>query len=387
MSRENRMLILLFVGMAALFTFFRIRYPNLGGIDDKHPAMQTPSLRVACETKHLPAVEKVARRYELEFGVQVTLAGISADVVPEEEYDLVIRRTQPEQAQSGPLGGNQFLATIPPTDDKKESQTILRATVFSTTNAQKQGASRFARYLLARDKGLPLLLPNKSAAANADPWNENPQPTVLVQEAAFSFLQPELKHFEENEGVRLLLTTGDCAFLSRKAHAAKTVDAVISFGANCYLGVAHPRWRPMPIPSRQIVLATSRQTAPFLDEGASQPASLRLGGVRGIHEIILKQMPQHAWPQHLRQFLAAQSPAEYAKPQSLLRAVAQRKIDVGIILEQPNAQADSQIRLETLPNTAARLPILFWISQNSNYRQLLSRLCASMSRRQSAAGN
>ena len=382
------MLLLLFVGMAALFTFFRVRYPNLGGgANEEHPAMQTPTLQIACETKHLPAVEKVARRYELEFGVQVTLAGVSVDVVPEEEYDLVIRRSQPDPSQSRPLGENQFLATIPSVDGEKESQTILRATVFSTTNARKQGASRFARYLLARDKGLPLLAPDKSSNANADPWNENPQPTVLVEEAAFPFLQPELKHFEENEGVRLLLTTGDCDFLSRKARADKTVDAVISFGADCDLGVAAPRWRPMQIPSRQIVLATSRQSKPFLDKGATQPASLRLGGVRGIHNLLLKQTPQHAWPQRLRQLLVAQSTAEYAKPQSLLRAIAQRKIDVGIILEQPNQQANSQIRLETLPNAAARLPILFWISQSSNYRQLLSRLCASMSRQQPAADN
>ena len=387
MSRENRMLLLLFVGMAALFTFFRVRYPNIGvSANEEHPAMQTPALQVACETKHLPAVEKVARRYELEFGVQVTLAGIPVDVVREEEYDLVIRRSQPDPSQSGHLGENQFLATIPSADGGKESQTILRATVFSTTNAKKQGASRFARYLLARDKGLPLLAPDKSAA-NADPWNENPQPTVLVEEAAFPFLQPELKHFEENEGVRLLLTTGNCDFLSRKAHATKTVDAVISFGANCDLGVAAPRWRPMPIPSRQIVLATSRQSKPFLDEGAFQPVSLRLGSVRGIHKILLKQTPQHAWPQRFRQLLSAQSPAEYAKPQSLLRAIAQRKIDVGIILEQTNQQTNPQIRLETLPNAAARLPILFWISQNSNYRQLLSRLCASMSRQQLTADN
>ena len=382
MSRENRMLILLFVGMAALFTFFRIRYPNLGGgANEEHPAMRMPLLRVACEAKHLPAVEKVARRYELEFGVQVTLAGVSGDIVPEEECDLVIRRTQPEPAQSVPLGANQFLVTIPPANGEKEGQTILSATVFSTTNARKQGASRFARYLLARDKGLPLLLPNKSAA-NADPWNENPQPTVLVQKAAFPFLQPELKLFEENEGVRLLLTTGNCAFLSRKTHAAKTVDAMISFGANCDLGVANPRWRPMPIPARQIILATPRQSLPFLDEGISPPVSLRLGGVQGINEIILKQMPQHIWPQRLRQLLAAQPIAEYAKPQSLLRSIAQRKIDVGIILEQPNQQANPQIRIESLPNAAARLPILFWISQDSNYRQLLSRLSASMSRRQ-----
>lgn len=388
MSRENRMLLLLFVGMAALFTFFRIRYPNLGSsANEEHPAMQTPALRVACETKHLPAVEKVARRYELEFGVQVMLTGVSGAIASKKEYDLVIRKSQPEPAQNGPLGGNQFLVTIPPADGEKESQTILRATVFSTTNARKQGASRFARYLLARDKGLPFLLPNKSAAAKADPWNENPQPTVLVQKAAFPFLQPELKHFEENEGVRLLLTTGNCEFLSRKARADKTVDAVISFGANCDLGVAAPRWRPMPIPGRQIILATSRQSVPFLDKGASQHASLRLGGVQGIHALILKQMPQHAWPQRVRQLLASQPIAEYAKPQSLLRAVAQRKIDVGIILEQPNQQANPQIRLESLPNPAARLPILFWISQNSNYRQLLSRLCASMSRQQPAANN
>ncbi len=378
------MLLLLFVGMAALFTFFRIRYPNIGGVAGKHPAMQTPALRVACEAEHLPAVGKVARAYELEFGVRVMLAGVSG---AKKKYDLVIRGSQPDPAPSSSLGGNQFLVTLPSADSEKEVRTILRATVFSTTNAQKQGASRFARYLFARDKGLPLLVPNKSAVANADPWNENPQPTVLVWEAAFPFLQPELKLFEENEGVRLLLMTGDCEFLSRKAHADKTVDAVISFGANCDLGVAHPRWRPMPIPSRQIVLATSRQSGPFLDEGASPAASLRLGGIRGINELILQQMPHHAWPQRLRQLLISQSPAEYAKPQSLLRAVAQRKIDVGIALEWPNAPANSQIRLEALPNAAARLPLLFWISQNSNYRQLLSRLCASMSRQQPAADN
>ena len=201
---------------------------------------------------------------------------------------------------------------------------------------------------------------------------------MLVWEAAFPFLQPELKRFEESEGVRLLLTTGDCNFLSRKAKEDKTVDAVISLGADCGLGIADSRWQPMQIPSRRIVLATSRRRGPFLNEGASQASFLRLGGVRGIRELILKQMPQHAWPRRLRQLLAAQSLAEYAKPQSLLRAVAQRKIDLGIVVDWPRARENSQIRLEALPNAVARLPILFWISQSSNHRQLLSRLCASM---------
>lgn len=378
MSRENRMLLLLFVGMAALFTFFRIRYPNIGGVDSKHPAMQMPILRVACEAEHLPAVGKVARAYELEFGVRVMLASISGALVPKKEYDLVIRGSQLDPAERSSLGGNQFLVAIPPTDSEKEGRTALLATVFSVENARKRGASRFARYLLARDKGLPLVVPDEFAAANADPWTEEPQPAVFVWEAAFPFLQPELKRFEENEGVRLLLTTGDCNFLSRKAKEDKTVDAVISLGADCGLGIADSRWRPMQIPSRRIVLATSRRRSPFLNEGASQASFLRLGGVRGIHEIILKQMPQHAWPRRLRQLLSAQSLAEYAKPQSLLRAVEQRKIDLGIVVDWPQARENSQIRLEALPNAVARLPILFWISQSSNHRQLLSRLCASM---------
>lgn len=381
MSRENRMLLLLFVGMAALFTFFRVRYPNIGGVDGKHPAMQTPALRVACEAERLPAVGKVARAYELEFGVRVILDSVSDALVPKKEYDLVIRGNQP--APSGSLGGNQFLVTITSADGETEGQTALRATIFSTAVSRKQSACRFVRYLLARDKGLPLVVSDESAIANADPWIAEPQPAVLVGEAAFPFLRPELKRFEENEGVRLLLRTGDCDFLSRKANADKTADAVISLGTDCGLGVASPRWRPMPIPSRQIVLITLRQREPFLNASDS----IRLGGVRGINELILKQMPQHAWPRPLRQILASQSLAEYAKPQSLLRAVAQRKIDVGIAVEWPDARADSQIRLQALPHAAARLPVFFWISQNSNYRQLLSRLCASISRRQPDYGN
>lgn len=385
MSRENRMLLLLFVGMAALFTFFRIRYPNIGGVDGEHPAMQTPALRVACEAEHLPAVGKVARAYELEFGVRVMLVGVSGELAPQKEYDLVIRGSQP--AKGGSFGANQFLVKIPWADSEKESRTVLRATVFSVADARKRGASRFARYLLARDKGLPLVVPNAFAFANADPWTEEPRPSVLVWEAAFPFLRSELKRFEENEGVRLLLTTGDCGLLSQKANEDKTADAVISFGADCGFGVADPRWRLMPIPGRKIVLATSRRRGPFLDEGATQASSLRIGGVRGIHEVILKQTPQRAWPRRLRPLLAAQSLAEYAKPQSLLRAVAQRKIDLGIVAEWPEARENSQVRLEALPHAGARLPVFFWISPNSDYRQLLSRLRASMNRPQPTARN
>ncbi len=373
MSRENRILLLLFVGIAALFTYFRIRYPNLGGADAGQPALQAPVLQVDCEAALLPAVERVARAYELESGVRVILNGVSD---PKEMSDLVIRGGKDEPAAGGFSGVNQFL--VKTRSATGGDRVALQATVFSIADAQRLGACRFARYLIARDRGLPIVVPDKAAIAEADSWTEAPQPAVAIWQTAFPFLKSELERFKANEGVRLRLLLGDCGFVAQRAGESKTIDAVISLGDDCGLGSGGSDWHPLRIPERPIVLITSRERKPLFAADRVEAASLRLGGVKGMQASILERADSSALPPGLAKLLIEQTVAEYDGPQSLWRGVARHEVDGGIAAAWPEAQADSRIRIEPLRDESARLPVIFWISSQSNHRQLLTRLAASM---------
>ncbi|MCS1409439.1 MAG: hypothetical protein M2R45_02620 [Verrucomicrobia subdivision 3 bacterium] len=382
MSRENRMLILFFVGMVALSTYFRIQYPNIGAVDDDRPVQRAPFLRVACADGRMAAVEKVVRAYELEFGVRVRLDRLSEVSGPVVGYDLMIRGDRPTPA--GEAGGVNFFTLGAERDDEIGSgRVVLTAVGFSVTASRRHGAARLARYLTARDKGAPIIAPDAAAQLVADPWIEKPEPIVLVWEAVFPFLQSALRRFEANEGVRLRLMVGDCAFVSRKVEGAGMIDAVVSLGDNCGMGGVVSGWDTKRVSERRLVMLTrqEQEREPFIGGDSREGQKpLNLGIVDGTDGLIMKRLWQSSLPASLLERWREQTVREYARPHDLLHGLARYELDVGIAVEWPAAREDARIKLEPIPGESVTLPIVLSVSERSNHRRLLFRLGASMDR-------
>jgi molybdenum ABC transporter molybdate-binding protein len=110
---------------------------------------------------------------------------------------------------------------LPPLDRKtaKVSVAVLECCT------QPTAALRFARYLAAHDKGLPVFARNGYRTVEGDPWAEKPE-LVLY---AGAMLQPAIKEtltaFEEREGVRVTCVYNGCGILVDQMKAGQRPDA------------------------------------------------------------------------------------------------------------------------------------------------------------------
>jgi molybdenum ABC transporter molybdate-binding protein len=90
---------------------------------------------------------------------------------------------------------------------------------------QPTAALRFARYLAARDKGLPEFARNGYRTMDGDPWAETPELVVY----AGAMLQPAIKEtltaFEEREGVQIQSVYNGCGILVGQMKTGQRPDA------------------------------------------------------------------------------------------------------------------------------------------------------------------
>src|SRR5262249_40682953 len=77
------------------------------------------------------------------------------------------------------------------------SVAVLRST------ARPTAALHFARYLTARDRGLPGMERGGFTVVDGDPWAEEPQLTLYSGAMLRPAIQETLAAFEEREGVRV----------------------------------------------------------------------------------------------------------------------------------------------------------------------------------------
>jgi ABC-type molybdate transport system substrate-binding protein len=130
------------------------------------------------------------------------------------------------------------------------SVAVLRGTEHPTS------ALRFARYLAARDAGLPHFTEHGYAAVEGDAWEETP---VLRLDAG-AMLRPAIEEtinaFEEREGVTVLTNYNGCGILVAGMRAGKhhPPDAYFACDQEFMDQVADLFGPPTPVSSNQLVI-------------------------------------------------------------------------------------------------------------------------------------
>ncbi|MEN1680658.1 MAG: molybdate ABC transporter substrate-binding protein [Planctomycetota bacterium] len=95
-----------------------------------------------------------------------------------------------------------------------ESQPVKVAVGVLASAEEPAAALRFARYLAAADRGLPVLESAGFDAVEGDPWFEKPEVSVFAGAVNRQALQPVLDRFAEREGVAINTVYNGCGILN-----------------------------------------------------------------------------------------------------------------------------------------------------------------------------
>jgi len=84
---------------------------------------------------------------------------------------------------------------------------------------QPAAALRFARFLAARDRGLPEFEKNGFEVADGDPWEEKPEVVLYAGAMLRPAVEQTVKDFESREGVRVVTVYNGCGILVSQMRA------------------------------------------------------------------------------------------------------------------------------------------------------------------------
>jgi molybdate transport system substrate-binding protein len=93
------------------------------------------------------------------------------------------------------------------------------------TSKEPTAALRFARYLAARDRGLPELARNGFEVVDGDPWALEPELHLLAGAMLRPAIEETLTAFEQREGVRVQRVYNGCGILVAQMRAGDRPDA------------------------------------------------------------------------------------------------------------------------------------------------------------------
>ena len=371
MSRENRMLVMYVAGIVILFTYFRYQYPNIGGGENLRQNPQAPLIRVLSETGLLPEVEKVSRSYELEFGVRVHLDSSERSVETSSDYDMWVASGDGSFPEQTDVVHSFF---IPPWHSTARDQvdTPWRIGIRSVSEMRRVGAAKFARYLMASDRGLSIVSPDLKLNQSADPWDSEPAPTLIVWEGVFPFIQSAVKKFEQLEGASLRLIVGDCSLVDAKLRNNKEADGALILGGVCSDREVVEGWDALSLGTRSIVMLSSRQNPSLGIEGQwDTNRNVSIGSLEGLYPPLLEVINEGQVAPTLRDLLTTDSPSNYRRFRDLVGGVVNRPELIGLSIDWPLMELAEGIT--AAPVGKAEISLDLWVSEDSKYKHVLSR--------------
>ena len=365
MSRENRMLVMFVVGMVVLFTVFRIQFPNLGRVDELRPAERTPLLRVRGEPELLERLEKASRSYELEFGVRILLGGGDMQSPEVTGAHLWVGWAGAVDPRSEPLVHRFSVPKKMQSPGPEDFPTIVIGIIESDLTYQ-QGAARFARYLLAEDRGFPLIHPEGSAGGRLDAWQAEPEPSLVVPDRLYPIFRDSLEAFEALEGIRFRLVVGNCALVAWKMGEQERVDGLLVDPTSCPLPAIGKGWRIQErLPLRLSLLSS------MLESEETKPAELVL--VRGTRSSIL-EMTADSGLADWRGRLEEGRFIEVNRMRDVQRKIANEPGNRGLILSPPAMEWTAGLRRDPVDSLSKRPGVQLVVSDSSLHPHLLARL-------------
>jgi molybdate transport system substrate-binding protein len=124
-----------------------------------------------------------------------------------------------------------------------------------TMSEQPTAALRFARYLAARDKGLPLFQRDGYEPVEGDPWAETPEVRVFSGAMLRPAIDDTIDEFEKREGVRVTRVYNGCGILVGQMKTdRKSPDAYFACDLSFMKQVHDLFLEAVPISTNQLVI-------------------------------------------------------------------------------------------------------------------------------------
>ena len=124
-----------------------------------------------------------------------------------------------------------------------------------TTSEQPTAALRFARYLAARDKGLPLFQRDGYEPVEGDPWAETPELRIFSGAMLRPAIDDTIDEFEKREGVRVTRVYNGCGILVGQMKTdGKSPDAYFACDVSFMKQVHDLFLEATPVSTNQLVI-------------------------------------------------------------------------------------------------------------------------------------
>ncbi|HUF64197.1 MAG TPA: molybdate ABC transporter substrate-binding protein [Verrucomicrobiales bacterium] len=278
-------------------------------------------------------------------------------------------------AVAAQFGNLEFLRV--PLFDARPTQAAIGVLAASPHPAE---ALRFARYLTASDRGLPLFQRHHFATEAGDPWSLTPEITLFSGSMLRPAIREQLASFEQREGVRVQVIYEGCGTLVSQMRAGAQPDAYFACDLK-FLDMVRDRFEEGLIVSRNdIVLLVQRENPLGLNQLAdlARPG-LRVGlahpGKSALGALSRDLLRRHSVEKPLEQ--SGNLTVLASKGDELVNQMQLGALDAALLyrsnaLASPAILESCEIVPLTVSGSQASQP--FALSRDSPHRQLLARL-------------
>jgi molybdate transport system substrate-binding protein len=246
-----------------------------------------------------------------------------------------------------------------------------------TTSEQPTAALRFARYLAARDKGLPLFQRDGYEPVEGDPWAKTPELRIFSGAMLRPAIDDTIDEFEKREGVRVTRVYNGCGILVGQMKTdGKSPDAYFACDLSFMKQVHDLFLEAVPVSTNQLVILVPKGNPhqihslndlgkPGLRIGVGHEKQCALGALTqetlkqgGVHDAVMENVK-------------VQSPTG----DLLVNQLRAGSLDAVIAYVSNATEAANEleaIAIQDIPCAVAVQPVA--VGRDSTYKQLTARL-------------
>lgn len=253
------------------------------------------------------------------------------------------------------------------------------------TSEQPTEALRFARYLAARDKGLPMFERFGFEILAGDAWARTPELTFFSGSVNRPAIEETIKAFEQREGVRVLTVYNGCGILNGQIKLGDRPDAYQTCDITFMEGVTE-HFTPAVSVSQMDLIIVTREGNPRGIQGVADlaQADLRIGlaherqsALGALTGKLLKQMGHY---DSIQPNVVTQTPTG----DLLVAQMVAGNLDAVLVYRANATNVQDQLELIAIDHPAAHATQTIAAGTHSKYPQLVARLTEAIKSAESA---
>ncbi len=243
------------------------------------------------------------------------------------------------------------------------------------SSAQPTAALRFARYLAARDRGLPVFAQNHYTTVDGDAWAVTPELVFFSGAMLRPGVEKTLKEFETREGVRITTVYNGCGILCAQMRAGERPDAYFSCDTSFMKSVNDLYFDPVNVVDNNLMLLVAKGNPLKIQT----PEDLLRPGLRvGLPHHEKSAMGNIAWKMlsglGLYDKLGANLKVESPTGDFLVNQLRTGSLDVIIACRSNLSGVRDYLDGVAIDHPLAHMTQPYAVGKNSRYPQIMMRL-------------